>query len=84
MLLSIIIPLYNCREYINRCILSVYCQELDEHDFEVIVINDGSTDGGEKLVEDLANKHSNLVLLNQQNQELSEVRNRGVEAARGK
>ena len=84
MLLSIIIPLYNCREYINRCILSVYCQELDEHDFEVIVINDGSTDGGEKLVEDLANKHSNLVLLNQQNQGLSAVRNRGVEVARGK
>ena len=84
MLLSIIIPLYNCREYINRCILSVYCQKLDEHDFEVIVINDGSTDGGEKLVEDLAKKHSNLVLLNQQNQGLSAVRNRGVEVARGR
>ena len=84
MLLSIIIPLYNCREYINRCILSVYSQGLDEHDFEVIVINDGSTDGGERLVEELAKKHSNLVLFNQENQGLSAVRNRGIEESRGK
>lgn len=84
MLLSIIIPLYNCRKYINRCITSIYNQSLDEHDFEVVVINDGSTDGGEKLVEDIAKKHSNLILLNQQNQGISAVRNRGVEVAGGK
>ncbi len=84
MLLSIIIPLYNCREYINRCILSVYSQVLDEHDFEVIVINDGSTDGGEKIVEELAKNHSNLFLLSQENKGLSATRNRGVEVARGR
>ena len=84
MLLSIIIPLYNCREYINRCILSVYNQGLDEQYFEVIVINDGSTDDGESIVKDFVKKHSNLVLLNQQNQGLSAVRNKGVEVARGR
>lgn len=84
MLLSIIIPLYNCQEYISRCILSVYNQGLDEQDFEVVVINDGSTDGGESIVEDFEKKHSNLVLLNQQNHGLSAVRNRGVEVAKGK
>ena len=84
MLLSIIIPLYNCREYIKRCILSVYNQELAEQDFEVIVINDGSTDGGEKIVEDLAKSHSNLVLINKDNQGLSAVRNCGIEASRGR
>lgn len=84
MLLSIIIPLYNCREYITRCILSVYNQGLDEHDFEVVVVNDGSTDGGEKVVEELAKTYSNLVLIHQNNQGLSAVRNRGIEVARGR
>ena len=84
MLLSIIIPLYNCADYIERCIHSIYTQGLKEQEFEVIAINDGSTDGGEKIVEELAKNHSNLFLLSQENKGLSATRNRGVEVARGR
>ena len=84
MLLSIIIPLYNCAAYVERCILSIYDQGLNNQDFEVIVINDGSTDGGEKIVEKLARTCTNLILLSQENKGLSAVRNRGVEVARGR
>ena len=84
MLLSIIIPLYNCAAYVERCILSIYDQGLNIQDFEVIAINDGSIDGGEKIVEKLARTRPNLILLNQENKGLSAVRNRGVEVARGR
>ena len=84
MLLSIIIPLYNCAAYVERCILSIYAQGLNERDFEVIVVNDGSTDGGEKIVEELAKTRPNIVLLSQRNKGLSATRNRGVETARGR
>ncbi len=84
MQLSIIIPLYNCAAYIERCILSIYAQGLNERDFEVIVVNDGSTDGGEKIVEELAKTRPNIVLLSQRNKGLSATRNRGVETARGR
>ena len=57
MLLSIIIPLYNCADYIERSIHSIYTQGLKEQEFEVIAINDGSTDGGDKIVEELAKNH---------------------------
>ena len=66
MLLSIIIPLYNCADYIERSIHSIYTQGLKEQEFEVIAINDGSTDGGDKIVEELAKNHSNLFLLSQE------------------
>ena len=46
---SIIIPLYNCKKYIVEALESAVNQ--DYQDFEVIVINDGSTDGSEKLIE---------------------------------
>ncbi len=84
MMLSIIIPLYNCAAYVERCILSIYAQGLNERDFEVIVVNDGSTDGGEKIVEELAKTRPNLFLLSQENKGLSATRNRGVEVARGR
>lgn len=84
MLLSIIIPLYNCGEYIEQCILSVYKQNLDERDFEVIVVNDGSTDGGEKRVQKIAGQHNNITLINQKNQGPSATRNIGIRVAKGK
>ena len=84
MLLSIIIPLYNCGESIEQCILSVYKQNLDERDFEVIVVNDGSTDGSEKRVQKIAELHNNITLINQKNQGPSAARNIGIRVAKGK
>ncbi len=74
---SVIIPLYNKGNYIERCIRSVYNQTYKE--FEVIVIDDGSTDESTLIVENL--KFKNLQLIKQVNQGVSVARNRGIERA---
>ena len=57
MKLSVIIPMYNAEKYIERCVESLYCQDLNIGDFEVLIINDGSTDHSLIEVENLARKH---------------------------
>ena len=75
---SVIIPLYNKAPYIKRALDSVLAQTVQ--DFEVVVVNDGSTDGGEKIVEGYTNPR--IRLINQENQGVSAARNHGVDAAR--
>ncbi|WP_306572243.1 glycosyltransferase family 2 protein, partial [Segatella buccae] len=65
--LSIIIPAYNVEGYIGRCLDSIYFQNSDEEVWEVIVINDGSTDTTAKVVEGYKQKHNNLNLINRPN-----------------
>lgn len=72
---TVVIPLYNKADTIKRCLLSVKRQTF--HDFEVIVVNDGSTDGSELLV-----LQENVLLINQANQGVSAARNCGARAAR--
>lgn len=74
---SIIIPLYNKVQYIQRAIDSVLYQNFQE--FEVIVVNDGSTDGGEQKV---ASEYGDRIrLINQANQGVSQARNSGIAEA---
>jgi len=73
---SIIIPLYNKSLYIKRAIDSVMGQTFP--DYEVIVVNDGSTDGGEKIVEGYGDR---VKFILQKNQGVSEARNRGIQEA---
>lgn len=82
-LLSVIIPLYNSEPYIKDTLNSVYNQGLDEDEFEVIVINDGSTDKGPQMVADIASKHNNLRLISQQNAGVAAARNKGITLAKG-
>ena len=74
---SVIIPLYNKVQYIRRTIESVLSQTIQ--DFEVIIVNDGSTDGGEMIVEEYDD--SRIHLINQVNQGVSAARNQGVHVA---
>jgi glycosyltransferase involved in cell wall biosynthesis len=76
---SVVIPLYNKREHILRTLDSVLRQS--NNDFEIIVVDDGSTDGGPNLVEREYEHTVNLV--RQPNGGVSAARNRGVEVARG-
>lgn len=76
--ISVIIPLYNKAPYIKRALNSVITQTIQ--DFEVIVVNDGSRDGGEKIVEKYGD--SRIHLINQENQGVSAARNQGIGAAR--
>lgn len=75
---SVVIPLYNKSPYIARALNSVLAQSFQ--DFEVIVVNDGSTDGGEEIVS--AYNDIRIHLINQKNQGVSAARNHGIDAAR--
>ena len=84
LLLSYIIPLYNTEAYIVRCLRSIIAQDLPEGGYEVIVVDDGSTDGGRELVEALAAEHPQVRLLSQTNAGVSAARNKALDAARGR
>lgn len=79
MLVSVIIPLFNKRPYIVRCLDSVASQTFT--DFEVIVVNDGSTDGGAELAECYPDPR--IRVISQANRGPGAARNRGADAARG-
>lgn len=83
-LLSVIIPCYNCQDYIYECLQSVYSQIDDS--VEIIVINDGSTDNSLKEIELFINKSkkNTIKLITQINQGVSAARNTGIDASSGK
>jgi|SRR5690606_20098522 len=84
MKLSIIIALYNTEKYIEKCIRSIYLNNtLSLNEFEVIVINDGSTDNSQIIVEDLKNDFTNIILINKENGGQSSARNIGFKIAKG-
>ena len=83
MKLSIIIPVYNVEQYIRSCIESIYRQDLKEEDFEVILVNDGTQDDSFEKINDIISNHTNIVVLEQENQGLSVARNKGLAYASG-
>ena len=83
MKLSIIIPVCNVEQYIGPCLESIYRQGLSDGDFEVIVVNDGSTDNSMKVVEDIRLHHHNIQIIHQDHAGPSVCRNEGMEMAKG-
>ncbi len=81
-LISVIIPAYNTEKYLAECIDSVLNQTYKN--FEVICIDDGSTDGTLKILEQYALKDKQIKVISQQNQGLSITRNIGLDLAKGK
>jgi len=79
--ISIIIPVYNVEQYLRACLDSVFVQSLAN--YEVICINDGSTDGSSSILDEYTAKHSNISLIHQKNKGLSAARNAGIRAAKG-
>ena len=80
-LISIIVPVYNVENYMEECLDSIKNQT--HKDIEVILVNDGSTDGSREICEQYCEKDSRFKLINQENQGLSEARNVGVRASIG-
>lgn len=83
MQLSIIIPAYNAVNYLRRCVESLVHQDLSEGCYEAIVINDGSTDDTQILIDKLCSEYSFLKSITTINRGLSLARNRGIEEAAG-
>ena len=80
-LISIIVPVYKCEEYLEACVDSILNQTFT--DFEIILIDDGSPDNCGKICDDLAEKHNKITVLHQDNQGQAAARNNGVKVARG-
>ena len=80
-LVSVVIPVYNCAEYIGECIDSVAEQTYDN--IEIIVVNDGSKDGSENIIKDKRKRYHNILYYKQRNEGVSAARNLGIKKARG-
>ena len=81
MKVSVIIPIYNGEKYFADCIQSILDQSFTN--IEIIVINDGSTDGSLSLIKRYAQNDSRIVVINQKNKGVSAARNAGLSKARG-
>ncbi|MCI7430013.1 MAG: glycosyltransferase [Bacteroidales bacterium] len=80
-MISVVIPLYNKEKHIADTIRSVLIQSFQ--DFEVVVVDDGSTDNSAIVVEGLLSKDDRLHLIKQANEGVCSARNKGIEVARG-
>lgn len=79
--ISLIIPVYNVEKYIRRTLESVENQTFKN--FEVIIVNDGSTDGSLKIIEEFVNRNENFILIDQENKGVGAARNIGVKNSKG-
>lgn len=80
-LVSVIIPIYNTEKFLPLCISSVLNQTLT--DIEVLLVNDGSTDGSGKICDEYACKDQRIQVIHTLNQGVSHARNQGLETAKG-
>ena len=78
---SIIVPVYNAEHTIRRCIESILNQEYT--DFELLLVNDGSTDGSGAICDEYAAKDSRIQVIHKENTGVSESRNLALDRARG-
>ena len=78
---SIIIPVYNVEQYLRECLDAVL--EQTYVGYEVICVNDGSTDGSLNILLDYKLKYDNLIVLDGVNGGTASARNKGIDAARG-
>lgn len=78
---SVIVPVYNVENYLNRCLTSLANQTLE--DIEVIIVNDGSTDNSEDIIKQYISSNNNFVYLKKENGGLGSARNFGLKYAKG-
>lgn len=78
---SIIIPVYNVYEYLDRCVASVLNQTYEQ--FEIILVDDGSTDGSALLCDNLSEKDERIIVVHKSNEGVSSARNIGLDLSSG-
>lgn len=79
--ISVIIPVYNNEKYVKKCIESVLNQSM--RDFEIIIVNDGSTDQSAEILKNLECEDERIRLIHQENQGVAAARNNGIAKAAG-
>ncbi|MBR3138631.1 glycosyltransferase [Candidatus Saccharibacteria bacterium] len=80
-LVSIIVPVYNVRDYVAECLKSLIKQSY--HEIEIIIVDDGATDGSEKICDEFAKKDKRVRVFHKENGGLSSARNYGIKKAKG-
>lgn len=83
MLLTIIIPVYNIEKYIHRCLNACLNQDFPLSEYEIICVNDGSTDNSLEILREYEKKYSNIKIIDKENGGVSSARNTGIEVANG-
>lgn len=83
-LISVIMPIYNSALYLNEAIGSIVEQSLGFENIQLILVNDGSTDESGEIISSYAEKYKNIVVINKENEGVSEARNEGLKHAQGK
>lgn len=83
MFLSIVVPVYNAELHLEECLHSLFTQDLPQMDYEVICVDDGSTDKSGFILKSFSEKHQNLTIITQENSGVATARNTGLSAARG-
>lgn len=81
LLFSIVIPIYNIEKYIKECIESILKQSFSN--YEIILVDDGSTDGSGKICDDYARRYQNISVIHCENGGVSKARNKGIDTAKG-
>lgn len=80
-MISIIVPIFNVKEYLGKCIDSLITQSYKE--LEIILVDDGSTDGSSQICDEFAEKDSRVVVVHKENQGLVRARKDGLKLAKG-
>ena len=80
--LSIIVPIYNVKPFLRRCLDSIKVPDENLHDVQIILVDDGSTDGSEKIVDEYENRVG-FEIIHKKNGGCCSARNAGIEIARG-
>jgi glycosyltransferase involved in cell wall biosynthesis len=80
--ISIIVPVYNAENYLNRCVDSILTQTFT--DFEIILVNDGSSDNSGAICDEYALKDNRIKVIHKRNGGVSSARNIGIENSIGK
>lgn len=80
---SVIVPIYNTKPWLGQCVQSILGQKFSER-FEVLLVDDGATDGCGALCDEFAAQDARVRVFHQENQGLSAARNTGIDAARGR
>ncbi len=81
---TVIVPVYNVEKYVESCLISLTKQTIGFESIEVLLVNDGSTDGSEAICRSFADKYENVVLYSKENEGLSRTRNYALSKANGK
>lgn len=83
MFLSFVVPVYNSSKYLQECLTSLVNQNFAENDYEIVCINDGSSDDSPFILQSFAKDYTNMRIINKSNQGVSAARNDGIAAAQG-